>query len=151
LLKSNQGKNTGKFDSFQMMYNGFEFNSTNIRVFQIEILRTFMLHRNDYVDTLWNELIFTRNDLFLTVQHDLERLLGSHNDIVDWYMDEFYKEADEAHDCKPYCRRHGNLLKLFAVWFSATFDKTDRVFRELLRGIDILHYLIHGRLIDQGR
>ena len=36
-----------------------------------------------------------------------------HNDVVDWYVDEFNKEPDKSHDCKAdgSCKR--NLLKFF--------------------------------------
>lgn len=35
-----------------------------------------------------------------------------HNDVVDWDVDEFHEEADEAHDREAYSRCHGDLLKL---------------------------------------
>ena len=35
-----------------------------------------------------------------------------HNDIVDWDMDQFDKEANKSHYRKAYCCCHGNLLEL---------------------------------------
>lgn len=35
-----------------------------------------------------------------------------HNNVVDWDMDQFDKEANKSHYCKAYCCCHCNLLEL---------------------------------------
>jgi len=69
--------------------------------------------------------------------------LRSYDDIVDRDVYELDKEADEAHYREADGRRHGDLLELFAVRFCTPFDESNRVLRELLRRLHILHYLIH--------
>lgn len=76
--------------------------------------------------------------VFFLVQH-----LTTNNDVVDGDVDEFNEETDETHDGKPNCCGHGNLLKLFSVWFCASLYEPDGVFDELPAGLNKLHYLIH--------
>lgn len=35
-----------------------------------------------------------------------------HNDVIDWDVDEFHKESDKPHHCKPDGSRKSNALKL---------------------------------------
>jgi len=86
----------------------------------------------------------TYNTLSSQVFFILQQFLRPYDDIVDGYMNELDKEADEAHDCKPNGGRHGNLLKFFAVWFRASLDETNRILSELLRRFNVEHYLIHS-------
>ena len=37
--------------------------------------------------------------------------LDSNNDVVDWDVDQFDKEADETHDGETNCCGNGNLLE----------------------------------------
>lgn len=38
---------------------------------------------------------------------------GLHDDVVDWDVDEFHKEANESHDGEPHCSGQCNLLELW--------------------------------------
>lgn len=48
--------------------------------------------------------------------------LISDDDVVDWYVDEFYKESDEAHDAETDSGGNCDLLELFTIGFCATFN-----------------------------
>lgn len=48
--------------------------------------------------------------------------LISDNYVVDWYVDEFYKESDEAHDAETDSSGNRDLLELFSVGFCATLN-----------------------------
>ncbi len=40
-------------------------------------------------------------------------LINLHDNVVDGNVNEFYKETDEAHDCKAHSCCQGNLLELW--------------------------------------
>lgn len=67
-----------------------------------------------------------------------------HNNVVDWDMDQFDKEANKSHYCKAYRCCHCNLLELFPVRLGAPFDQPYGVLHELPAGLHELHHLVHG-------
>lgn len=48
--------------------------------------------------------------------------LISDDDVVNWYVDEFYEEANESHDAESDGGGDCNLLELTAIGLGASFD-----------------------------
>lgn len=48
--------------------------------------------------------------------------LISNDDVVDWYVDEFYEESNKSHDAEANCSGDGDLLELATIWFGASFN-----------------------------
>lgn len=59
-------------------------------------------------------------------------LSTTNKDVVNWYMDEFYEIANEAHDCETnsYCTTY--LTEFFLVGFCATSEELVAIPNELL-------------------
>lgn len=81
--------------------------------------------------------------------------LRADDDVVDGNVDQFDKEADEAHDGESNSGSNSNLLEFFLVGLGAPLDQPDGILGELLHRFDGLNDLIHGLFLelceDEGR
>lgn len=70
--------------------------------------------------------------------------LGSYNNVIDWYMDEFDKKAYESHNTESYSCSNSDFLELFSIGFCTSFYQSDRIFGELSGGFNEFCDLIHS-------
>lgn len=73
----------------------------------------------------------------------MRSFLWTDNDIVDWNVDEFDEETDEAHDAESNSGSNSNLLEFTAIWFCAPFHQTNGIFGEQTAGLTEANKLIH--------
>lgn len=85
-----------------------------------------MFQSEDSLRTLTSKTSDVGRVFFFTATRTLfstsEFLLVSDNDVVDWDVDEFYEEADEAHDAESDGGGDGDLLELAAVGLGASLN-----------------------------
>ena len=82
----------------------------------------------------------------LNPESDCQFILTSNDDVVDGNVNQFDEETNETHDAESDSSCSSNLLKLFAIRFGASFDKSTRIFVELLGRLRKSKNLIHVRL-----
>lgn len=79
-------------------------------------------------------------------------ILIPYDDVVDWDVDEFYEESNEAHDAESDSCSDSNLLELTTVGFRAPFDQSEWVFSEstsrLINFQDLIHFNWNVEEID---
>ena len=73
-------------------------------------------------------------------------MLCSYDDVVDWDMNEFDEEPDEAHYGKTDSSGQCNLLEFFSVWLGTPLHQPDGVLGELSHWLNCSHNLVHSRI-----
>lgn len=75
--------------------------------------------------------------------------LWSDDDVVDWDVDKFHKEANEAHYAKSDGGSDCDFLEFPPVGLCATLDQSDGVLGEEAAGFAEFHYLIHFKSAEK--
>lgn len=73
----------------------------------------------------------------------IRNLHSRHNNVVDWYVNQLDKEADEAHYCEANRSCDSYLLEFALIWLCTLLHESDRVLSELTRRLKERFYLVH--------
>lgn len=77
----------------------------------------------------------------------LSYILWSHNNVIDWNMDEFDEETDEAHDAEANRCGNSDFLEFTTVWLCATFHQSDGILCKYTAWFAEFNNLIHFKCV----